>query len=125
MRKMKKYIHATKEQREHLMRIFKCTERTIRNALTLDESRGNTELARKIRFTAIQSGCHTYVVTKEFECFHDADGIMYQLFPNGAQIELNKLTGNGAIIYKGSAVAEYTDVHVSQISTIQERAAAI
>lgn len=45
---MKKYIHATKEQREHLMRIFKCKERTIRNALTFDEARGNTDLARKI-----------------------------------------------------------------------------
>lgn len=122
---MKKYIHATKEQREHLMRIFKCKERTIRNALTFDEARGNTDLASKIRFTALQNGCHTYVVTREFECFYDADGIMYQLFPNGAQIELDKYSGKGVIIYKGSAVAEYADVHVSQIPTIQERAAAI
>lgn len=62
---------------------------------------------------------------KEFECFHDSDGIMYQLFPNGAQIELDKTTGRGVIIYKGGTVAEYTDVHISQINAIQERAAAI
>lgn len=31
---MKKYIHASKEYKEHLMRIFRCKERTIRNALT-------------------------------------------------------------------------------------------
>lgn len=122
---MKKYIHATKEQRENLMRIFKCDERTIRNALTFDEVRGNSERARKIRFKAKQEGCHTYIVAEEFECFYDADGTMYQLFPNGAQIELDKNTGKGVIIYKGSSVAEYTDVHVRQISTIQERAAAI
>lgn len=123
---MKKYIHASKEQKERLMRIFKCTERTVRNALTYDASRGESERARKIRFTAKQWGCHSYAVVGEFECFRDeADGIMYQLFPNGAQIELDKNTGRGVIIYKGSPVAEYTDVHVKQIKAIQARAAAI
>jgi len=122
---MKKYIHASKEQKDRLMRIFKCKERTVRNALAYDEARGHTELARKIRFAAKQDGCHTYVVTEESECFFDAAGIMYQLFPNGAQIELSKDTGKGVIIYKGDVVAEYDHVSVKQIPTIQERAMAI
>lgn len=122
---MKKYIHASKEQREKLMKIFRCTERTIRNALTYDSSKGNSDLAKRIRHTAKIAGCHTYVVTEEFECFFDADGIMYQLFPNGAQIELSKDTGVGEIIYKGKVVAKYENVAVTQISKIQERAMAI
>jgi len=122
---MKMFISASKEQRQHLMRIFKCKERTIRNALTFDEARGNTELAKKIRHAAKIAGCHTYVVAMEFECFYDADGTMHQLFPNGAQIELSKETGKGVIIYKGNVVAEYNNVKVSQIRDIQKLAAAI
>lgn len=122
---MKKYIHATKEQREKLMKIFGCTDRTVRNALTFDCSKGNSNLAKRIRHTAKIAGCHTYVVTEEFECFHDADGIMYQLFPNGVQIELSKVTGIGEIIYKGKAVARFDHVQLTDIPAIQQRAAAI
>ena len=122
---MKKYISASLDQRLHLMRIFKCKERTIRNALTYDEARGHTDLAKRIRLAAKNAGCHTYVVTKEFECFFDADGVMYQLFPNGAQIELSKDTGKGQIIFKGDIVAEYSNVKISQIGEIQKQAAAI
>lgn len=121
---MKKFIHADKAMLEKLKAIFKCSDRTIRNALTYDGNKGNSNLCRKIRFTALQNGCHTYTVTREFECFHDADGIMYQLFPNGAQIELSKVTGAGDIIYKGKSVAHYDHVQVSDISAIQERAMA-
>ncbi len=122
---MKKYIHATKEQREHLMNIFRCTDRTVRNALTFDCCKGNSDLAKRIRHTAKIAGCHTYVVSEEFECFYDADGIMYQLFPNGAQIELSKITGTGEIIYKGKAVARFHNVQLTDIPEIQQRAAAI
>lgn len=122
---MKKYIHADKAMMEKLKAIFKCSDKTIRNALSFNQEKGNSALCKKIRFTALQNGCHTYTVVDEFECFHDADGIMYQLFPNGAQIELSKVTGIGEIIYKGKAVARFDHVQLTDIPAIQQRAAAI
>lgn len=122
---MKKFIHASKEQKEKLMKIFHCGDRTVRNALTFDEGKGDSDLCKKIRFTALQDGCHTYVVVKEFECFHDeADGIMYQLFPNGAQVELDKNTGIGEVYYKGELIARYERVQLTDINAIQARARA-
>ena len=62
---MKKYIPVTKEEREKLAKIFKCSERMVYFALTYDPKRGKTNLARKIRHTAKKSGFCVYVVAKE------------------------------------------------------------
>lgn len=122
---MRKFIHADKGVTAKLKAIFKCSDRTIRNALTYDENKGNSDLCKKIRFTALQYGCHTYTVTKEEECFHDeADGIMWLLYPNGAQLGLNKITGVGEIIYKGDVVAQYDNVKLTDIPAIQAKALA-
>lgn len=123
---MKKFIHADKGVTAKLKAIFKCSDRTIRNALSYDETKGNSDLCKKIRFTAVQQyGCHTYTVTKEEECFHDeADGIMWLLYPNGARVGLNKITGEGEIIFKGEVVAHYENVQVSEIRKIQAKALA-
>lgn len=122
---MRKFIHADKGMTAKLMSIFKCSERTIRNALTFDEVKGNSDLCKKIRFKALQNGCHTYTVDKEGECFHDeADGIMWCLYPNGAQVDLNKITGVGEIIYKGDVVAQYDNVKLTDIPKIQAKALA-
>ncbi len=122
---MRKFIHADKAMTEKLKAIFKCSERTIRNALNYDENKGNSTLCKKIRFTAIQHGCHTYTVNKEGECFHDeADNIMWCLYPNGAKLSLNKTTGVGEILFKGEVVAQYRNVQLTEIPEIQARAAA-
>ena len=122
---MRKFIHADKGVTAKLKAIFKCSDRTIRNALTYDENKGNSDLCRKIRFTALQYGCHTYTVAKEEECFHDeADGIMWLLYPNGAQVGLNKITGEGEIIFKGDVVARYDKVQLTDIPAIQAKALA-
>lgn len=39
----KRYIHIKKEDREFIMKAFKVTERTVFNAVSFDEKRGNTE----------------------------------------------------------------------------------
>lgn len=122
---MRKFIHADKGVTAKLKAIFKCSDRTIRNALTYDENKGNSDLCKKIRFTALQYGCHTYTVDKEGECFHDeVDGIMWCLYPNGAQLGLNKITGVGEIIYKGDVVAQYDNVKLTDIPEIQAKALA-
>lgn len=122
---MRKFIHADKGVTAKLKAIFKCSDRTIRNALTFDENKGNSALCKKIRFTALQYGCHTYTVDKEGECFHDeADRIMWCLYPNGAKVGLNKITGEGEIIYKGEVVARYDNVQLTDIPAIQAKAQA-
>lgn len=122
---MKKFIHADKAVMSKLKAIFKCSDRTLRNALTYDGDRGNSGLCKKIRSAARQYGCHTYTVDKEGECFHDeADNIMWCLYPNGVQVSLNKMAGVGEIIYKGKVVACYNNVQLTDIPEIQAKAKA-
>lgn len=119
-----KFISADKDAFAKLKTIFNCSDKMIRNALSFNKEKGNSDLAKRIRHTAKILGCHTYVVVDEMECFFDSDGTMHQLCPNGAQIEVSKETGKGVIIYKGDVVAEYNQVMVSQIPSIQARAMA-
>lgn len=120
---MKKFIHADKAMTEKLKKIFRCSDKTIRNALGFNQEKGNSALCKKIRFTALQNGCHTYEVVDMFECFHDeADGIMWQLYPNGAQASFNKNTGEVEIIFKGEVVAKFDKVQLTDINRIQAKA---
>lgn len=119
---MEQYISATKNQRQQLMKIFKCTDRMLREALS---NRSNSDLAKKIRIASIKMGCQTYVVANEMECWHDVDGVMYQLFHNGAQLELHKETGKAYLYHKGILVGEYDEIGVREISNLQSRAKAL
>ena len=49
---------------------------------------------------------------------------MWLLYPNGAQLGLNKITGVGEIIYKGDVVAQYDNVKLTDIPAIQAKALA-
>lgn len=122
---MKKFIAVTREQREKLMRIFRCSSRAIDYALTFDSGRGQSDQARRIRKAAQEMGCLTHVVHAETECFYDSDGTMHQPFPNGAHIELYKDSGRGVIIHKGNIVARYENVKIAEIPAIQALAAAL
>ncbi len=116
---MDRYISATPEQREKLMKIFGCTDRTIQNALTF---RNNSDLSKRIRIAARKDGCCTYAVTKESECFFDSDGNLIQPFQNGAVIELYKETGEGALLHRGRTIERYSDVRIADIPAIQRKA---
>lgn len=119
---MERYISATKDQRQKLMKIFGCGERMIRKALSY---RSESLLAKKIRIAAEEDGCHTYVAMEEMECWHDSDNMMHQLFPNGAKIEIDKTSGKGIIYHKGIRVVEKDEVYVSDLSELQEIAKAL
>lgn len=119
---MDKYISATADQRKKLEKIFNCTDRTIRNALSFRET---SERCERIRVAATKMGCQTYIVTKESECFYDSNGDLVQPFQNGAVIELSKTTGIGRIVHNGHIVATYTDVNLTDIPAIQQRAASL
>ncbi len=124
---MNKYISVSKEGIKALQRTFKVKgkaicERCVKNALAY---RTDNELARKIRFAAVKyhGGC-TYYNIPEGEFFFDSDSCARAVYSNGAEIYLDKQTGEG-VIYdpKGKVVARYENVRVSQIGGMQRYAA--
>ena len=126
---MNKYISVNKEGIKALQRTFKVNgkeicERCVKNALAF---RSDNELARKIRFAAIKhhGGC-TYYVFKEGEFFFDSDSCWRAVYPNRAEIYLDKQTGEGTIYGPmGNVVAKYANVMLSQIDEIKSMAAAL
>lgn len=126
---MDKYISVSKEGIKALQRTFKIngeaiSERCVKNALAY---RSDSELARKIRFTAIKhhGGC-TYYILEEGEFFFDSDSCWRAVYPNRAEIYLDKQTGEGTVYGpKGDVVARYNHVMLSQIDEIKQMAAAL
>ena len=126
---MNKYISVSKEGIKALQRTFKVKgkaicERCVKNALAY---RTDNELARKIRFAAIKhhGGC-TYYVCKEGEFFFDSDSCWRAVYPNRAEIYLDKQTGEGTVYGpKGNVVAKYDHVKLTQIDEIKRMARAL
>lgn len=116
---MNKYISVSKEGIKALQRTFNVKgkaicERCVKNALAY---RTDNELARKIRFAAIQyHGGSTYYVCKEGEFFFDSDSSWRAVYPNRAEVYLDKQTGEGTVYGpKGDVVARYDHILLTQI----------
>lgn len=116
---MNKYISVSKEGIKALQRTFKVKgkaicERCVKNALAY---RTDNELARKIRFAAIQyHGGSTYYVCKEGEFFFDSNSCWRAVYPNQAEVYLDKQTGEGTVYGpKGDVVARYDHILLTQI----------
>ena len=122
---MERYIHITKTDREFIAKSFGVSERTVRNAITFDDRRGNSELAAKIRKLAMERGGIVMVVTPEIETFYDYDKVMRQYCPNGALIEIDRKDSSGQVIFKGETVKTYEHVTLSDIDEIQAFALAL
>lgn len=125
-------IAADSVLRGKLMKIFNVGDRAVRNAL---DWTSESELAKKIRFTALKNGGVMIAPVKDnaiindfiAATFHDSDDdrMMRQYMTNGAVIELSKETGIGNVYWHGESVRRYEDVHVKDISSIQKYAAAL
>lgn len=120
---MKKYIHITKEDREFLMKAFKCSEKTVLNAIRFNSRRGETELAHKIRKAALERGGIIMAVIPLMETLHDHDGYMRQYFPNEALLELNKADGSGVVFKNGKVVKRFEGMTMNTIEQAQAFAA--
>lgn len=126
---MNKYISVNKEGIKALQRTFKVKgepicERCVKNALAY---RTNNELAKKIRFAAVKhhGGC-TYYNIPEGEFFFDSDSCARAIYSNGAEIYLDKQTGEGTVYGpKGEVVARYADVTLTQINELKQMAEAL
>lgn len=119
---MKKYIHVTKEIREHLKKVFKVTTVMVWKALTYESG---SELANKIRKAAVECGGIVMNELPEMETFHDHDNYMRQYLPNGAIIEINKSNGNGEVIFRGKSVRSYENLWMRELDGIQKWAGAL
>lgn len=125
-------IAADSVLRGKLMKIFNVGDRAVRNAL---DWTSESELAKKIRFTALKNGgvmiapVKDNAVINDFiaATFHDSDDdrMMRQYMENGAVIELSKETGIGNVYWHGESVRRYENVQVTDIPSIQKYAAAL
>lgn len=117
-------IAADSVLRAKLQRIFNVGDRAVRNAL---DWTSESELARKIRFTALKNGGVMIAPINGMETFHDSDEdrMMRQYMPNGAVLEFSKATGEGNVYLDGVCVAHYDHVQFTQIEEIQKYAAAL
>ncbi|MBQ0029422.1 MAG: hypothetical protein KBT32_03200 [Bacteroidales bacterium] len=121
MKKEKKQIAVTKDVREFLSTRFNVTSVTVWKALTFNS---DSELAKKIRNTAIQCGGIEFIVAPacDFSTFHDHDGYLRQYFNNGALIELSKVDSHGDVLFNGELLRHYDEVRIDDIPAIQQYA---
>lgn len=122
---MEKYIHVTKDVRLYLAKTFNVSDKTVRNALSFDKKRGETDCAKRIRKFALQKGGIVMVVAPEVEVLHDYDGVINQYFPNGAKLESDKNTGDTELFYKGECVARWDNIKLREMDTIQQMVAGL
>ena len=121
---MKKHIATTAADRAYLRKVFNLKgDRTIHNACSFKDE--DNDLHKRIRRAALEHGAVISVTAPIFETIHDASGMMIQTFANGARLQISKRTGDAVVIHRDKAVASYSNVKVSDLAAIQERAAAL
>ncbi len=116
-------IAADSVLRGKLMKIFNVGDRAVRNALDWSS---DSELARKIRHTALMNGGVRLEPAKDDCVFHDADGTMRCYEENGAVCEFHRTDGSGHIFFKGEEVASFKHpLTIPKIYEIRAKAAAL
>ena len=103
-----------------MAKTFNVSDKTVRNALSFDKKRGETDCAKRIRKFALQKGGIVMVVAPEVEVLYDYDGVINQYFPNGAKLESDKNTGDTELFYKGECVARWENIKLRDMDTIQQ-----
>ena len=85
---MERYIDLTPKDKKYLQEVFEVSKGMVSDSLNY---KVNTDLARKIRHTAVsQLGGRVKVRFPIEETIHDHAGFMVQMFANGAVLRLDK-----------------------------------
>ncbi len=105
----RRIIEVTKETREFLQKAFRVSQPMVWYALTFDEKRGQSDLAKRIRNLAVQKGGVVMNVGPEAETIHSADGRMRQYFPNGVLLEADTRSTGLVAVYKGGELLRSWD----------------
>lgn len=118
-------IEVSREVRAKIAKTFDVSDVMVSYALTYNKSRGNSDLAKKIRKMAMENGGRRMAYWPECETLHnEVDGTMIQIFDNGAVLTINKHTGDARVDYKGKTMMKKQDISVREIYIMQEYAAA-
>lgn len=119
---MKKVISVTKDQKAFLQKAFGVSGVMVWYALTYDEKRGQTALAKRIRRLALERGGVELVTLPMSEVVHDNEGMMSQWFANGLMWECDKKTGTLELRDRDGKVLErHADVSIADIERLQAR----
>lgn len=116
----KRVIEVTKETRDFLQKAFKVSQPMVWYALTFDEKRGQSDLAKRIRNLALQKGGVVMNIGPEMETIHSADGRIRQYFPHDVLLEADTCsTGLVAVYKKGELQRSWDNPGVSELDGIQ------
>ena len=114
----KRVIEVTKETRDFLQQAFDVTGTMVWYAL--NEKRGQSDLAKRIRNLALQKGGVVLNIGPEIETIHSADGRMRQYFPHDVLLEADtRCTGLVAVYKKGELQRSWDNPGVSELDGIQ------
>ena len=117
----KRVIEVTKETRDFLQQAFKVSQPMVWYALTFDEKRGQSDLAKRIRNLALQKGGVVLNIGPEIETIHSADGRMRQYFPHDVLLEADtRCTGLVAVYKKGELQRSWDNPGVGELDGIQK-----
>lgn len=117
---MKEIIKVDKETRQQLMKSFGISERRVRMALRSERNGGVTPEVRK---KALELGGRAQQVLDGMETYHEADGTMRQVFPNGVVLAVHIPTGKGIATHNGKRVGEWTFILDADLMSVQEELA--
>lgn len=119
---MEKFIDCSQAAREKLMSVFRTTKATVSLALRF---KLNSDNGKKIRHAAVtQYGGKIKLILSIEETQHRHDGVMVQLFSNGAVLTLNTKTGVAQIENKqGELVRKEHISTFNDLETMQFKAA--
>lgn len=118
----KSYIDVTKETREKLVKAFNCTPQMVMKALTY---RSDSELARKIRYTAVheyggEAWRHCPECETWYEVTEDGHQLMQQRYDNGAELTVDKQTGDAVLRdHRGNIVMAWARITFPKLTEIQ------
>ena len=99
----KQFIDVSQDTHAKLERIFQVSKITVWRALQFIS--GNAERAARIRKAALENGGTLMCTTPECETLHDSDGHIYQIFPNGAMLDIDKTTGTAILTMRDGTIA--------------------
>ena len=117
-------IKVSGESTKKLAELFGCSDRMVYKALCFE---CDTPLARRIRSVArCDMGGWIEASVAEEEIFYDTveDGgrFLRQYFGNGAVLEINMTTGDGAVWFRGQLMKRYPDSPLKLVPVMQDYA---
>lgn len=118
-RKMRKQIEISEALRKEIIAMFALSPQWVSKALRYDS---DADSAERIRSVAIDRGGKTTIIADEWEVILDAGDVFRQSFPNGATLEIDKLTGDARILRAGKVCAIHPAIEVSRIRSLQQLA---